>query len=87
MKKHFRYIEILIRAEICKLAEPEGDYYEQQLCADNQEFILAKMKELLGYDYEKDAKTEKFCLKATQDEIWHYYLDHVLPRLKIKLCN
>lgn len=35
----------------------------------------------LGYDHEEDSETAEYCLKATELEIWEYYMENIIPNL------
>jgi hypothetical protein len=54
---------------------------EEYSTAEDVEIQILEHAKILGYNYENDKKRNKYCLKATQLEIWKYWLKNIIPKL------
>lgn len=73
-------LNLLLNCELLKHKIDEK-YYGSLACEHNEYYILNQLKEHFGYNYEEDPETQDYCLKATPEEIWKYYLSNVIPKL------
>jgi hypothetical protein len=75
-KKLIEGLVIKITVEM-EMADVEG-YTTPE---DVEQDILSHALDL-GYSYETDEKRNEYCLKATQSEIWQYWLKEIIPTIK-----
>ena len=68
-----------ISQEIINLKDDE--YWGTDESEKNEYAILMAVKDEFDYDYEDDAKASEYFSKATQTEIWQYWLMNIIPSL------
>lgn len=74
-------IEAAILAVIEKL-KTNSDYYLSEENEKDEAEILDALKVTHSYDWEEDNDAFDYFLKATPEEIWEYYSETIIPKLK-----
>ena len=75
--KKLSTIKKKIEAEIVLIKE-QGEKYDPK----NDKKIIDALKAVTGYVAMDNNEDEAYILKATNEEIWQYYLDTIIPKLE-----